>query len=415
MTSFFALSAFTRACFSLCALTECLACIYGIVLSAVQKRYRFAACTLVPFACAYFLWQVIFDIHLFGQTEKASAVSRKLGALAWPWWLAAIVLLGLAAAWSLFRVLRREKRSVTPTAVKLCLDRMPCGVCCLYDDGSVLFSNVCMNGLCAAITGSPLPDGDRLFSAANGVLAVEDRVWRFTRRKILLNGEPLYELIASDITAEYAETQALEHEKTELSRLNRELKEYTVGIDDTVRRQEILQAKVNIHDEMNRLMLSTMAAGSEDPAAPDRIFSLWEQNALLLCLNADETAAPKDRLEKLAETLKIRLIQNGEPPAALSERQQNLFFSAAQEALANAAKHAGAKTMEIAFRETDTQIICSFSNDGLLPAGEVRPTGGLMNLSLLAKEQGADIAVSIGERFTLCVRFPKNGENPSDG
>ena len=79
-----------------------------------------------------------------------------------------------------------------------------------------------------------------------GIIVVEDKVWRFTCRDIGSGGETLHEIVASNITAEYAETQALEKDKIELSKLNMKLRDYYLSIDETVRTQEILQAKVNI-------------------------------------------------------------------------------------------------------------------------------------------------------------------------
>ena len=113
---------------------------------------------------------------------------------------------------------------------------------------------------------------------------------------------------------------------------------------------------------MNRLMLSTTAAGGEDPAALDRIFSLWEKNALLLCMEADRAGDPGDAesLETLAAALKLRLVWRGALPESLSEAQRELFFYAAREALANAVKHAGAKELELFFDETETQLFCRF-------------------------------------------------------
>lgn len=411
MTSFLTLSELARSCFSLWALLLCLAGIFSAILSVTQKRVGSAALSLIPFICSYFLWQVMFDLYLFGQTEKAAAVSRELGSLPWIWVWLSLLALTLAALLILISVIRYGKRRVTPTAVKHCLDQMPCGVCCWRDEGRVLFANVCMNRLCIALTGSPLLNGNQFRDAVGEeVRTAGGRQWRFTCRDITFEGERLQEMIASDVTAEYARTMVLEKDKAELSRLNRELRDYTLSIDDAVRRGEILQAKVNIHDEMNRLMLSTVAAESGDRAALDRIFSLWEQNALLLCVAADEEADTKAaaRIEKLAEALKIRLIWRGNLPGVLSEKQRSLFFSAAQEAVANAAKHAKAKQMEISFEETDTRLVCLFTNDGAIPTGEVTFAGGLLNLSLLAQKQGADLSVRTGETFTLSLGFDKN-------
>ena len=410
MTPLSTLSEFARSCFSFWALLVCLPGVFSAVISVTQKRRFFAVVSLLPFSCSYFLWQVLFDLHLFGAAENASPVSRKAGAFPWMFLFISLCLLTLAALFILISVIRFGKRSVTPDAVKHCLDRMPCGICCWRADGRVLFSNICMNRLCAAVTGGPLLDGNRFLGAASdGIMTVGEKLWRFACRDIIFDGELMHEMIASDVTAEYSKTRALEKDKAELSRLNRELREYTLSIDDAVRRREILQAKVNIHDEMNRLMLSTAAAKNGDGAALDQIFSLWEQNALLLCMEADKTADTKAaaRVKKLAEALKIRLIWQGDLPAALSEKQRSLFFSAAQEAIANAAKHARAKTMKISFEETDDFVSCVFENDGQLPDGNVRFAGGLANLSLLAGKQDASISARTGETFALCLRCPK--------
>ena len=418
MSSLVTLSEAARSCLSLWALLLCQVAVFSAVLSAVQRQRRAAALSLLPFACGYALWQILFDLHLFGATRDAAPVSRRLGGLPWVVWLAALAVLTLSALLMLLSTIRRGRRSVTPTAIKHCLDRMPCGVCCWRDDGRVLFSNICMNRLCLAVTGGALLNGNRLFeAAAGGILTVGAERWRFVCRDIVLDGERLHEMTASNITAEYAKTQALERDRAELDRVNRALRAYTLGIDETVRRQELLQAKVNIHDEMNRLMLATMAAEGGDDAALDRIFTLWEQNALLLCMEADKTADARaaEQLERLADALKLRLVWRNALPAALSEAQRSLFFSAAQEAVANAVKHARADTMEIFFQEDADAVRCVFANDGRLPSGAVRFTGGLANLAALAQKQGACVSASGGDAFALCVRFPKAGKNQPDG
>ena len=411
MTAFYMLTELFRSLFSLWALLLCLICIFGIVLAISHRRYRLAAFSMLHFMSTYFLWQVLFDIHLVGGTNQIAAVSRKLGSLPWLCWLAAFFVLTAAAVILFLVILRCGKRSITPAAVKRLLDQMPCGVCCWRDSGRVLFSNICMNRLCVSLTGGHLCNGNHFHDKIKDeILTVDGRVWRFVCRDIAFGGETLHEMIASDITAEYAKTQALEQDKAELSRLKGELQAYSMRIEDTVRQQEILQAKVSIHDEMNRLMLSTMAADKTDAAALDRIFSQWEQNALFLCMQADDESADKkeaERLNDLAKSLGIRLIWQAELPSAMTEKQRALFFTAAQEAVINAAKHAGATSLDISFTQSAQALICDFVNDGIIPSEDVRFVGGLKNLALLAGEQSACVVAKCAERFTLSLRFQK--------
>lgn len=407
MISFNMLTPFARSLFALWALLLGLADIVSAVLALVNKRYRFTAASLVLFTPVYFLWQVIFDFSLFGKNEAASGSTSALCEMPLPFWLLAFVLLTVPGVLLLIYNVRYDKNFITPGSIKLFLDGLPCGICCWRENGRVLFSNVSMNILCAALTGNPLLNGNRFREADKGdILTVDGQVWRFSCRDIVLDGEKLIEMVASDITAEYAKTEALEKDKADLALLNRKLKEYYLSMDDAVRRQEILQAKVNIHDEMNRLMLSTMAAGTADTAELDRIFTLWEQNALILCMEADGEGG--DSLEELAAALKLELCRQDDIPEALSEKQRGLFFSAAKEAMVNAVKHAGAKTLAIGFEETEDRIFCRFTNDGAVPVNAVHFSGGLKNLALIAKKQGATVSAESDKSFTLTLCFPKN-------
>ena len=409
MTHFDLLSELARAMFALWALLLCLTAIGSAVLAAVRKRYMFTASALALLLPCYFMWQIIFDISLHFGTDKISRLSAWTCGLPWIIWLTAFIILTSAAVLLLILNIRYDRNYITTGTIKLCLDKMPCGICCWRESGRVLFSNICMNQLSIDITGRQLLNGNQFRDAvSDGILNVSGKVWRFACREIVVDNKRLYEMIASDITAEYAKTEALKKDKTELSRLNSELSDYYTSIDESVKRQEILQAKMNIHDEMNRLMLSTTAADKDDTKALDDIFALWEQNALLLCMEADKK---KDlnktkSMDSLANALGIKLIWLGELPKSLDDRQRELFYFTAQEAIINAVKHARAKNMEISFERTDSTLSCRFTNNGKLPRGEVQFEGGLANIALLAEKQRAAIHTEIGESFTLVLCLP---------
>lgn len=408
MIPFEMLSAGIRSLLALWALLLCLALIGSAVLSAVKKRLNFTVFSALFFAASYYLWQVIFDYSLSAKTNTVAPTAKALCSINYIYWLAAFILLTFAATLLLVLNIRYDKNYITPGAIKLFLDKMPCGVCCWRENGRVLFSNICMNELCEKITDNALLNGNQFHDAVkDGIKIVDGKVWRFVTREMDFNGEMLFETVASDITAEYAKTDALERDKAELSRLNSELRQYYLSIDESVKRQEILQAKMNIHDEMNRLMLSTVAVDKDDSQALDRIFSLWEQNALLLCMQTDITSDGREEgcLNALASGLAVSLEWDGVLPDTLSEKEKELFYFTAQEALVNAVKHAQAQKMKINFEKTDNSLVCRFANDGKLPEGEVRFEGGLKNLSRLAEKQGAKVFAETGEEFCLILKY----------
>ena len=185
--------------------------------------------------------------------------------------------------------------------------------------------------------------------------------------------------------------------------MNEELKTYGLKIDEAVRRQEMLQARINIHDEMNRLMLSTIAADLEDAEELSRIFTLWERNALLLCMETHRNENAMKQLEELANALGIQLLWENDLSEKLTPKQHELLFIAAQEAITNAVKHAQASRMKVSFAETQDEISCIFENDGTMPKNEIRFTGGLANLAVLAKEQNAEVSAKIDKTFILSL------------
>ena len=412
MIDFASLSAIIRAFFALWVLVLCLTNIANAVLATVKKRYAFSAVALGLFIPCYFIWQVVFDYSLFGGTNILAKFSGALCELSIVYWLGAFIILSVGTALLFAFNIKYDRTYITPGTIKLYLDKIPCGICCWRENGRVLFSNICMNSLCAQITGNTLLNGNQFSEAVNGkILSVNDKVWRFVGREIYSGGERLYEMIASDITAEYARTQALEKDKAELSNLNQELWEYYLGIDESVQHQEILQAKMNIHDEMNRLMLSTVAVNEEDAEALNNIFSLWEQNALLLCMEADKkNSGQTESIASLANALGIKLIWDDDLPEEITNKNFEMFLFTAQEAVINAVKHAHAKEIRISFEQSEEAILCCFTNDGAVPEADIHFAGGLANLALLAQKQGARIETRTGDKFLLILKISRTDD-----
>lgn len=411
MTPFYDLSFFQRSLFGLWAFLICCTGIAGILISFAFRRYRYAVFSFVSFAASYFLWQVIFNIYRFDKTELASPVSMALGGFPWFAWLLALIPVTFAALRPIYLNIRYSRTAITPITIRQCGDRMNCGICFWLDSGRVVFSNICMNRLCLALTDEQLLNGNAFHEAvSDGLRHIGDEVWNFTCRELEYEGSILHEMIAWDVTELHAKTETLKKDNEELSRMTDTLKAYTYKIDDIVRRQEILQAKANIHNEMNRLMLSTVAADREDTKTLDGIFSQWKQNALLLCMEAEgnpDRNTP-DTLYGYARLLNIQLVWDGTLPESFTEKQRELFCAAAQEAIINAVKHGEADKLTVSFEKDGTDIRCVFENGGSITAGEVQFTGGLANLAVLAEEQNAVLSAQKGETFRLSLLFRGN-------
>ncbi|MBR0194554.1 MAG: hypothetical protein IJQ40_04140 [Bacilli bacterium] len=373
-----------------------------------KKKYLFGSIAVTLFLLIYFFWQVIFDYSLSESNGSLNVVSSAMVNLGWIYWLLIFLLLTIFIVILLVYNVHYERNYLTVNTIKLYLDQVDCGICCYKDNGRVMFSNMIMNQLFIKLTGTQLLNGNQFYEVTKDqILSIGLERWRFSSRDITIGNEHMTEIIATNVTSEYLKTQQLEKDKAELSKINQELQDYNLSIDEVVRHQEILQAKVNIHDEMNRLMLSTVSTDSKDISNLDKIFALWQENALLLSMEAEENKqeAMSHKIEELAEVLKIHLLWKDEPVSVLSEEERNIFYIAAQEAIANASKHAKASRMIISITKVNEHIECHFINDGDLPDKTITFTGGLANLEKLIKKQGAILKVNYDHQFVLSLVF----------
>jgi hypothetical protein len=219
-----------------------------------------------------------------------------------------------------------------------------------------------------------------------------------------------HELIADDITEVYKKSEVLRKDNEKAGQLAASMKQYGETITDTVRRQEILQAKVNIHDEMNRMILATKKTidGPSTQTERDDILKMWRTQTLLLCREADTTRSTNvvSDLNALAASLGIRILWEGEPN---TDRKQVLilFLSAAREAMTNAAKHGGAGILSIRVSESDTTLCASFTNDGKKPASRPVESGGLKILREQLEAAGGHMRTDISDGFELSIIIPK--------
>lgn len=396
--SFFALCSFLLICVG----------IVSVVLSLSIKRYRYCVLSLVLAALPYSLWQI--TIALSHPEEIQTPVCIRMGELPYLFWLFLLLMHSAASAALLLSCIRFSRTNITPLEISRCADKMPCGICYWRENGRVVYSNKRMNDICIALTGRPLMNGNHFSHAVpKDTLSIKDRVWNSTCRDVELGGELLHGMIAWDVSEIHEKTETLRKENEKLTDFNEALRSYSLKIDEIVRRQEILQAKINIHDEMNKLMLTTLTADLFDKEKSDQLFSLWKENALFLSMEAEEKSGDKAfrQLDGLAEALGLRLIWKSRLPETLDTKQLELFFSTAQEAITNAVKHAGAESLTISFTEDHERICCIFENDGNIPDTDIRFTGGLANLSVLAGGQSTAVTAESGETFRLTLRFMK--------
>ena len=379
---------------------------------AIQvKQTKHIVISAVLLVVEYFLLQIVSDI-LHRHTGKENVgLSYQLGRIHVIWWIiliAGIMVISITLA-SFFKHWKEE--NITPMSVKDSIDMLHAGLCYWEDGGRIILSNKKMDEICLAISGEMLLNGEKFLDCLESeCIPMPDGTRKyFFHNQVEFEDKQIHELVAVDVTELYKKNELLEQETISLQKMNESLRKYNQNIVETVRKQEILDAKVHIHDEMNRLMLVT-TANAETPMSEEEfkeILTLWRNNAILLGSESDNAKANTDisEINQLAELLGIQLRWQGESPEVMPGSIRKVFIMVAREAIANAVKHAEAKEMTIGISRNGEKLSVEISNDGKLPAGDITLGGGLSNIKRMVEEKRGKFRVEVIGHFNMILEF----------
>lgn len=414
MTSYLELSALPRNLICFWAILLIFSFVMNTALSVRRKQYLSAAAAVVAIFVLYFIMQICRNVSKAHMGSALHPLAEAIGTLPYIAYINLLMGLTLAYIAHLRMSIIYANTHIAPTAIKEAMDKNPTGICYYRDNGQVILTNHKMNALSFAVAGCALLNGAELYDAVRNKQIIElpdGTVVRFSHKLFTFGGEPCHELIADDITELYQKIKALRQDNERLLLQNQRMKAFGETIDETVRRQEILHTKTRIHDEMNRLLISTDSAirgGTEEEK--QRILETWEKNILLLCMEADngrKSNAVSD-LDALAKVIGVTIRYDSLPQTEDADTLQ-LFSLAVEEAMTNAAKHGGAKKLYVHVSEDDSALTASFENDGNPPAGTFVEGSGLSTLRQHIEQAGGTMQITSKERFILTVAIPKKG------
>lgn len=376
--------------------------ICNLVLSLRQKKRLFFIISL----CLVCAGTVILSF--------AYAVLKGFETSIRPWqlWLAFLPLWGIAV-WNSYGNLRWNQMHVTPLSIQESFEKLTEGICYYREGGQCILVNGSMQEICRMLTGRALRNGEEFAEAVLGkdeskiITMGNGRTKGFSKRRVSFAGEEVWEILAADLTELYGKTRQLQAENERLREFQKHLTEYHAEQRDTVRREEILSAKMSIHDEMNRLLLATRTAMARgDVEEGKKVLLSWENNALLLCREAQgasDAEALRD-LHVIAASMGIELLTDGD--LTMTQEALALFVAATREAMVNAVKHAKAQRLFVTAKaETDGTRTVIYKNDGIPPAEPVRAAGGLVNLRQRLEKAGGSMEIASQPEFCLTVRI----------
>lgn len=431
MILYYELSDVERGMYGICAIILMMAAIAILVTVCTRHmELRYALSAFMLAVALLFVLQGLTDVNYQMISEGSFCYFAKvIGRL--PCAFVALLLLLCAIIESIFVwVLWREKKNrLTPGAIKEGMDALPDGICFFAADGQPLLVNTQMNRISGELfdteilnaeefwkrlkTGERMDNGVILRREPTVLVRTEDgKIWDFHRNILTIGHSEIHELIAYDVTRQYELNGELEEQNQRLSRINERLRLYSREVEQITAENEILTAKIKVHDNVGRSLLAFRSYMAQSPAERDReqLLLLWRYTIEVLKNEADNVNQ-QDRwglLLKAAQAVDVTIVLEGELPE--SEKEKNILIAALHECLTNTVKHANGNELYVSIQSGDTSIMAKMTNNGAPPQGRIEENGGLKNLRRTIEAAGGIMRIESSPRFVLQVVLPKGDE-----
>lgn len=330
------------------------------------------------------------------------------------------------SAWSVLSETKNRK-IINNNSIKEAFDNLPTGVCFFNETGIPVLCNLAMYRFSFAVCGKDVQFVTDLESCLdddfkpvedvkkNGkvFLLKDGTAWRLEKRSFTYeNGNVYTQFIATDVTDLNKNRIELQQENEQLHKVHSDLQQLSANVVVVTREEEILNAKMRVHDEMGRCLVAAQKYLKEDSTEniPDNIVDSWQRAVSMLKYNND--ISEEDMLlqiRKTCEFMKIDFVKIGELPK--EENMAYVLTCAVRECVTNAVRYADATKLYANFTENDTEATVTVTNNGKPPENEIVKGGGLSNLQRRVDRAGGIMVIQSLPYFELTVTIPKLKED----
>lgn len=316
------------------------------------------------------------------------------------------------------------RKNISAWSVKETMDDVPCGVCVSDSWGRIVLSNKKMRELSRMLTGAVLQnyedlkqvlDGNKLvqgvtrLSPESGVLYLPNgTVWMF--QNYMLTEEEVagyLQTVAFDVTEIYFNSEKIRMKNEKLELLNQKLKKMYEQIDESIREQETLKMKMQVHDSFGRSLLTIrrMLEGNKEPDYMKNQLEILKQSVYILSgITQDDTEKQYEESIKHAEKLGVSVEIEGE----LSDEHQVALITdkAIRECVTNCIRHAHGSRVYVQSHKTREGWKVCITNDGERPKEGSREGGGLSALREVVERDGGEMTTKFEPEFLLALKLP---------
>lgn len=316
------------------------------------------------------------------------------------------------------------RKNISAWSVKETMDDVPCGVCVSDSWGRIVLSNKKMRELSRMLTGAVLQnyedlkqvlDGNKSvqgvtrLSPENGVLYLPNgTVWMF--QNYMLTEEEVagyLQTVAFDVTEIYFNSEKIRMKNEKLKLLNQKLKKMYEQIDESIREQETLKMKMQVHDSFGRSLLTIrrMLEGNKEPDYMKNQLEILKQSVYILSgITQDDTEKQYEESIKHAEKLGVSVEIEGE---LCDEHQVALITDKAiRECVTNCIRHAHGSRVYVQSHKTREGWKVCIINDGERPKEGSREGGGLSALREVVERDGGEMITKFEPEFLLVLKLP---------
>ena len=316
------------------------------------------------------------------------------------------------------------RKNISAWSVKETMDDVPCGVCVSDSWGRIVLSNKKMRELSRMLTGAVLQnyedlkqvlDGNKSvqgvtrLSPENGVLYLPNgTVWMF--QNYMLTEEEVagyLQTVAFDVTEIYFNSEKIRMKNEKLKLLNQKLKKMYEQIDESIREQETLKMKMQVHDSFGRSLLTIrrMLEGNKEPDYMKNQLEILKQSVYILSgITQDDTEKQYEESIKHAEKLGVSVEIEGE---LCDEHQVALITDKAiRECVTNCIRHAHGSRVYVQSHKTREGWKVCITNDGERPKEGSREGGGLSALREVVERAGGEMTTKFEPEFLLVLKLP---------
>lgn len=426
MIPYLELSVAGHAIFAFCTMLLTLGAVFlfvGIGMMKMGRQYLFYSTFLT--AVTLFVFQGITDAsnYVQGGIKELSFFGKLIGFLPYAAIALLFVLIALAEGFLFTVLLYRRKNRLTQGVFKESLDSLPDGVCFYSADGQPLLVNRQMQCISGELFDSEILNvnrfQNRLLEAAaeNRIKTIrteptvivrtkDGKVWDFHCSERNTEKPGLHELIAFDITEQYRLSIELKQRNERLNRINERLQRFSEKMVTFTAEKELLNAKIDVHDNIGRSLLACQAYFQQNREERSRkdLLLLWRY-VFSVMKNEALPSGEWELLQKTADMLGITIELTGTMPENL--RIRTAIVTAIRECLTNTANHAGGDKLFVKVWEEEQTVTAELTNTGKPPECEIRETGGLKNLRRVAQRAGGTMMIESNPRFLLRLAFEK--------